>query len=144
MGVWGIVVTAASSWYLAGLSWTVSLVVYPAFARVGPREWQAYHLAHTRAIVPAVGPAWLAEAIGIVMWLSAPPNGTARPLAVCAVAAGATVVLTATLAIPAHAALATNFDRDAWIALQRSQSFRTAAWTIAALAATTALVKRLS
>jgi len=143
MGTWGIMLTLVATWYLTGLSITVWLVVYPAFEQVGAREWQAYHAAHMRRILPAVGPMWLVEAIGLLCWLAGPPPGTLFIAIICAVGALSTVVLTATSAVPAHAALSAGYERRVWQRLQRGHAQRTLAWALAALMATLAAIAQL-
>lgn len=43
-----IILLAAA--FMAGLSWFISVVHYPLFARVGTPEWTDYHAAHTAQI----------------------------------------------------------------------------------------------
>jgi len=139
VGFYGILIATAAGWYLAGLSWTISLVTYPAFSLVGKRKWRRYHDAHARRIVPAVGPMWAAQGLGIALWLSAPPHGTRPALVLTACAAAATAVVTAFAAIPAHAALARDYDPVADRRLARAHALRTIAWTVAALGSAAAL-----
>lgn len=132
---------AVGGWYLLGLSVTVALVVYPAFARVGAAEWFAYHRQHSSAIIRAVGPAWLVEGIATLGWLlqraSADGGGWLTVFAlVHAVAAAASVVLTVAGAVPRHQALAGGFDAVAHGRLLAVHRWRTAAWALAALSAT--------
>lgn len=136
---------AVSGWYLLGLSVTVALVVYPAFARVGAAEWSAYHRQHSSAITRAVGPAWLVEGAASVGWLlqraSADGDGWLTALAlVHAVAAAASVVLTVAGAVPRHQALAGGFDAVAHGRLLSAHRWRTVAWVLAAVTATLGLV----
>ena len=136
---------AVSGWYLLGLSVTVALVVYPAFARVGAVEWPAYHRQHSSTITRAVGPAWLVEGVATVGWLvqRAGGNGSGwlTVLAlVHAVAAAATVALTVAGAVPRHQALAGGFDPVAHGRLLTAHHWRTAAWALAAVTATLGLL----
>ena len=56
--VWLVVHLVATA-VLTGVAWVSLVVIYPAFALVGPAEWPGYHAAHvraiTRVIVAAVG-----------------------------------------------------------------------------------------
>lgn len=132
---------AVSGWYLLGLSVTVALVVYPAFARVGAAEWPDYHRQHSSAITRAVGPAWLVEGLATVGWLVQRGfvDGGAWLTALAlvhALAAAASVVLTVGGAVPRHQALAGGFDAGAHGRLLTSHRWRTLAWAIAAVTAT--------
>lgn len=144
---------AVSGWYLLGLSVTVALVVYPAFARVGPDRWPAYHRLHSSAITRAVGPAWLVEGVATAGWLidrlgwgwgwgwGGDGGGRLTVLALVHTAgAAATVGLTVAGAVPRHAALAAGFDRAAHGRLLVAHRWRTVAWTVAAVSATVALL----
>ncbi len=143
---------AISGWYLSGLAVTVALVVYPAFARVGPDRWVAYHRAHQRGVLAAVGPAWALEGVATLGWLlttlgSGSVPGTlaiwqtlSRTLAIGhALAAAATVAATVLAAVPAHGSLATGFRARAHRRLLRAHRGRTLAWLSAALLATAGL-----
>lgn len=136
---------AVSGWYLLGLSVTVALVVYPAFARVGAVQWPDYHRLHSSAITRAVGPAWLVEGVATAGWLidrlATGGGGRLTVLAqVHAAGAAATVLLTVAGAVPRHAALAGGFDRAAHGRLLVAHRWRTVAWTVAAVSATVALL----
>ena len=69
----------AATLYLWGVIWTVQLVHYPLFARVGPEQWAAYHAGHTRLMTAVVLPAMVTElgtsgllALSRPVWLSPP------------------------------------------------------------------------
>ena len=42
---WLLLATAALAWYHVGIVWLVQTVAWPNFARVGPGEFEDYHLA---------------------------------------------------------------------------------------------------
>ncbi|MCW2527930.1 MAG: hypothetical protein JWM76_2790 [Pseudonocardiales bacterium] len=46
-----------------GCQWTIRIVVYPQFAKVGPAEFAGYELAHQRRVTWAVGPLFAALVI---------------------------------------------------------------------------------
>ena len=130
-----------ASWYLVGLSLTVGLVVYPAFDLVGEAQWAAYHHHHVRRITWAVGPAWLAQALGLVWWLLRDHHRPSATWLVSAMFALAAVVLTVARAIPLHDRLASRFDARVAQQLRLAHGWRTACWLVAAIAATVALVR---
>ena len=121
---------AATTCFLAGLSWVVQLVVYPAFARVGAAEWPAYHEAHSRAMALAVGPVWALQGVVMAVVLVRDPGWDTLLLGVLA---AAPVALTVGGAVPVHTRLTTQ-DPLLLRRLQRVHTWRTAAWTLGAVA----------
>lgn len=118
----------AAACALAGLIWTVQVVVYPQFARVGAAEWAAYHAAHSARITWVVGPLMVAEA-GLALLLFAAAPAERRALALVALAlVGLAWAWTALVSVPLHGRLG-HFDPDAVAALVRTNWVRTAAWT---------------
>jgi len=120
-----ILVTAAASWYLVGLSVTVGLVTYPAFSLVGDGQWPSYHRHHSARISWAVGVAWVAQAVGLLWW--------------CGTATAAAVVITGLFAVGLHNRLGRERAPSALRSLNRVHTVRTVLWIVAALAVTAAL-----
>ena len=134
-----LVCTAA----LAGVGWTVQLVVYPAFALVGPQGWAAYHARHTRAITRAVALPWAVQGASTLGLLLRPPRagfGVSVALAALALAA---VVVTVASAVPAHGRLADGFGAVELRGLLRANLVRTLVWTAATVAAAVLLAPAL-
>lgn len=121
---------------LAGVGWIVQVVVYPAFALVGPTEWPAYHRQHLRRIGRVVGPPWLVQGVSTAALLLASP----WEFAALAVLAAAGVALTVVGAVPAHDRL--DADRDLR-RLLRANLFRSLVWTVATVVATAQLAAGL-
>jgi hypothetical protein len=118
--------------YMAGVSWLVSLVVYPAFLLVGEGEWARYHEAHTQRITPVVLPGMVVE-LGTSGWIAlAPPvDGVPTGLAWAGLAlAVASWALTGLVAVPDHGRLERG-GPDERIArrLIRGHHLRTLAWS---------------
>ena len=137
----GTSVTLISSVYLCGLSATVALVIYPSFAFVGEEHWLDFHRQHSTRITWAVGPAWLAQAGGLGIWLLRGPHQTWPSWIITATAAFAAVVLTMVAAVPIHSQLSHGFDETLHHRLLRYHWFRTLAWSLCAGGATWALVQ---
>lgn len=132
------VLAAGAGWALAGLAWTVRLVVYPAFSRVGVDSWSAYHSAHLRGMTLAVGPPWAAQGLAVLGLLLADPG----PLTwLHAGLAAVPVGLTVAAAVPLHRRLQRGPDPALLDRLIRVHSLRTAAWTAAAALATVLLLR---
>jgi hypothetical protein len=126
-----LLVHLVSTAALAGIAWTVQLVVYPAFASVGPQRWAEHHARHSRGITRVVALPWVAQGgstAGLLLW---PVAGWATSLGL-AVLALVTVVVTVASAVPAHGRLAGGV-RDADLRrLLRANLVRTVAWTASA------------
>jgi hypothetical protein len=128
-----LLVHAGATAYLAGLAWTVQLVVYPGFREVGPTPaWGAAHAAHTRRIVLAVGPAWAVQGGCVAVLLVLRPGPLVLAAAVLALV---TVLSTVAVQVPLHGRLAAGWDDAVGRRLLTSDRVRTAAWTAGAVCA---------
>ena len=139
----GVILAVIAGWYLTGLSVTVGFVVYPSFSLVGTEEWVQFHRHHSQKIAKAVGLPWLLEAVGLSVWLIEDPRSTLVMWVVSALAAIVTVVLTISVAVPAHNRISEEYASEAVHKLIRIHAIRTVAWAISALAATIALYQVL-
>lgn len=120
---------AAVTLVLVGLIWTVQVVHYPLFARVGPDAWVAFHAAHVERITWVVAPLMLAEAaLTIALFLPGSPVSlpAALGLAVPVIVAWCATML---VAVPLHQSLEGGFDRVAIDSLVSTNWLRTLAWT---------------
>ncbi len=136
-----LTVHAAAVWALAGISWTVQLVVYPGFLDVGPTgRWTAFHASHSRRIAYVVGPPWAVQGVTCALLLLRRPAGVPLALVLLAGALGlATVVLTVGVAVPLHARLV-PYDAAVARRLLRAHALRTTAWTVGGGCATAMLL----
>lgn len=120
----------ASSWFLAGLIWTIQVVHYPLFARVGREGFTAYESAHTRLITLVVGPAMLCEAAAAALLVVHRPRFVPAWSAWTLLALLAAVwVSTWALQVPMHAVLGRGFDDSAHERLVTTNWIRTLAWS---------------
>jgi len=123
---------AAVACALTGLIWTIQVVHYPLFARVGEAEWRAYEREHQRRITLVVAPLMLANvALAVALVLEAATALRWGNLALAAGVFGATALVYS----PLHGRLAAAPDRAAIDRLVTLNWGRTAAWTIQALVA---------
>jgi hypothetical protein len=114
---------------LVGLIWTIQVVHYPLFARVGAQEWAQYHAEHSGRITLLVGPLMLAE-VGLALALFAAAPAERRWLAFVAGALVAVVWgATAMLSVPLHGRLSGAPDLGLVAALVKTNWVRTVAWT---------------
>ena len=79
-----------ATWYLVGLIWTIQVVHYNLFDRVGQKEFKQYEADHNRLITPIVGPPMLIEIATAGLLLTMAPPGFPRW---AAVAGGAMVIM---------------------------------------------------
>lgn len=126
----------ATAW-LAGLIWTVQLVVYPGFAEVGTTAaWARAHGEHERRMTLAVGPPWAVQGLALLALLVRRPDGV--PLWLLALAAGlaaGSVAVTVLVSVPQHVRLGRGWDDGAWRRLMHTNWWRTASWTAGAVCA---------
>ena len=120
----------AATFAMAGVIWTVQLVHYPLFGRVGEAGFAAYAAGHATRITVLVGPLMLAElaTAAALVWV--------RPAAMPVWAAVVGLVLVVAIwvstwlvQVPLHAALARGLDATALDRLVATNWVRTAAWT---------------
>lgn len=115
-----------------GFQMTVTVVVYPALARVPAGQWVQAHRAHTRAITAVVALVYAGLALsGGWALLSGPDGWTLVALSATAVA----VLVTAIVAAPAHGRLSTGRDQALVVRLIRADRIRAVAAVTAAVAA---------
>lgn len=116
---------------LAGLSWVVQVVVYPAFLVVGPTPaWPEHHARHSARIAAVLLLPWAVQGATLAWLLLRPPPGVPSWLMVLAAALGlGTVVHTVAVAVPLHRRLGSGFSRPVAEHLVRTNRWRTALWT---------------
>lgn len=129
-----LVANVALGWFLAGLIWTIQVVHYPLFARVGREGFAAYEQSHAHLITLVVGPAMLAELLAAVALVALRPKGV--PAWACWASLALLAVIwasTAFIQVPCHNVLSRGFDADAHARLVSSNWIRTAAWSARAV-----------
>lgn len=96
----------------AGFQATVTVLVYPALARLPEDAWARGHAAHTRAITPLVavvyGALLVACAGAAISALRSADGAESFAVWVAVAASAAVLALTATLAAPTHSRLASG------------------------------------
>jgi hypothetical protein len=133
-----VAVLVAATWLHLGFQATVTLVVYPALARVPVDGWVVAHDRHSRAIAPLVAVVYGALVVGAVAVLTT----DVTPASLAAVVAAAVAVLTtAGLAAPLHGRLGQR-DQRLVVRLLAADRVRLGAAVVAALAAAVATVAR--
>ena len=127
-------VHTASTLILVGLIWTVQVVQYPLFSRVGMDAFPHFHTAHSRQITWVVAPLMIAELVtGLCLLVERPAQMAVVWVWLGLLLIAAIWLSTAFLQIPMHQVLGEGFDPEAHRFLVRSNWLRTIAWTLRAL-----------
>jgi hypothetical protein len=125
-----LLVHLAATWFLVGLIWTIQVVHYPLFAKVGAEGFAAYEASHSTLIGLVVMPLMLLELFTAFMLLAAPPAGIPTWVWWAGAALVGIIWLTTFfVSVPQHARLATGFDAQAHAILVSTNWIRTLAWT---------------
>jgi hypothetical protein len=125
-----VVVHAASTLFLAGVIWTIQVVHYPLFARLGPAGFAAAMADHGRRISGVVMAPWALQGVTTVWLLVRPPVGVPTVLIwSAAVLAAVPVAVTLAASVPAHRELGNGFDPAVHARLLATNWLRTVAWT---------------
>lgn len=129
--LWSLsVASLAVSACLSGLIWTVQLVQYPLFAKVGADAFRVYHALHSLRISWVVVPLMLLELL-LAVALAVRGCGVAPSWWIAAISALVLVVWLSTfgLQVPCHRRLGQGFDLSIWQRLVVTNWIRTAAWS---------------
>lgn len=135
----------AATWFLVGLIWTIQVVHYPLFARVGSDGFSGYQSAHSTLITQVVGPLMLLELVTGFFLLLAPPAGF--PVWVWWAGMGLVGLIwftTAFVSVPLHGRLSGGFEARAHASLVGTNWIRTLAWTTRGLLLLWAFSARLN
>lgn len=125
-----LLANSASTWFLTGLIWTIQVVHYPLFAKVGRANFVDYESFHTRLITLVVGPAMLIELLASMAMLMVRPRCVPLWTAWLGLAMLAGIwISTATVQVPMHAVLSKGFDDSAHARLVTSNWIRTILWS---------------
>lgn len=114
--------------FLAGLIWTVQLILYPAFAYSDPRQFASLHAMHSSKITAVVGPAMTLELVTAIALFFQEMSHWIWSLNL------ASIVLiwlwTAFVSMPIHQGLSQGFELDRINRLVRTNWLRTIVWTL--------------
>lgn len=130
MGLLILLANVAAVIFMTGFIWTVQLVHYPLFDRVGEEAFPAYETAHNRLFFLVAGPGILATLATAVLLIFVRPQQVPLAAVILGLALFAVIVVsTALFQAPQHQALSGGFDRDAYNFLLNTNWIRTAAWS---------------
>ena len=130
VGLLILLANVAAVIFMTGFIWTVQLVHYPLFDRVGEEAFPAYETAHNRLFFLVAGPGILATLATAVLLIFVRPQQVPLAAVILGLALFAVIVVSTTLfQAPQHQALSGGFDRDAYNFLLNTNWIRTAAWS---------------
>ncbi len=125
-----VTVHVAATMAMVGLMWTVHLVHYPLFAKVGTDAYPAYQADHIDRIGVVLVLPWGLEGAAIVALLALGWRNRIRPLAIVgAVLMVLILFVTAVWAAPVHGELLDGFDVEQHDTLMNANLVRTLLWT---------------
>lgn len=125
-----LLVHAFAAVFMTGLIWTIQLVHYPLFAKVGAEAFHGYELDHMRRITWIVGPAMFIKAASMAaLFVVAPPTVPRWMLLLAGALLLAIWVSTAVLQGPMHVSLSRQYDPRVIDRLVNTNWIRTIAWT---------------
>lgn len=120
----------AATLFLWGVIWTIQVVHYPLFARVGAAHWAEYHAAHTRLIIFVVLPAMVTEISTSGLLVLSRPSWLSPLLLWAGFACAVTTwAVTFFISVPLHGTLSRGFAASAIARLVAANWLRTAFWT---------------
>lgn len=125
-----LVVHAAATWFMVGLIWTIQLVHYPLFSRVGEEGFTSYESEHaTRMVRLLAVPAMVEVVTGALLVWSRPP-GVGLPIVLISGSLLAAVwITTALVQVAQHRHLHEGKDQESIERLVATNRVRTALWS---------------
>lgn len=118
---------AASTWALVGLIWTIQVVHYPLFSRVGEEQFPIYEREHCRRITWIVAPMMLVELVtAYLLWRADPGLYQTAGLVIV----GSLWGVTGLFFTPLHNRLSNGFEPRAHDLLVWANWLRTALWSV--------------
>lgn len=120
---------AAFTFILIGLIWTIQLVHYPLFAKVGKEDFPLYHSAHSTQITILVLPLMLVELFSSIYIVSFLQDSKYHAQCIGLICLGIVWLSTFVLQVPLHKRLTAGFDLSLVRTLVKTNWVRTIAWT---------------
>jgi hypothetical protein len=134
-----VMVHLAATWFMVGLIWTIHVVHYPLFPKVGDATYVEFQAAHVERIGALLLLPWAVEGITAAAILLAAFVARDRqflvPAVVGAVAMGVVLAVSGFWSAPAHGELADGFDADVHSRLMAADLIRTLAWSVRGICA---------
>ncbi|MCD0459520.1 hypothetical protein [Roseiconus lacunae] len=123
-------INVLSTWYMVGVIWTVQLVHYKLFNRIGSEQFVGYEKAHCNAMSFVVIPAMLPELASSIWLALATPTGLSNwAMSIGLVAVILIWVSTFALQVPCHQRLTCQFTETDYRRLVGTNWIRTVLWS---------------
>jgi len=116
------------TWGMIGVMAVIDLVHYPLFARVGLDTWTDFHNEHSRRMLSPLAILWTGELLSGIGILALGNSETLLPALIGIALTGATLGITAFMAVPRHQALAAGFDAEVHRSLMSADRARFTVW----------------
>lgn len=133
---YALLADVAASVYMAGVIWTVQLVHYFLFDKVGAAGWATYHRLHGEQMSLVVLLPMVVQLGASCLLAWSPPGVAGVPRFVWLLGAALVVGtwgVTFFVSVPLHGKLAGAFDANACRHLVQTNWIRTALWTVQAV-----------
>ncbi len=125
-----LIISAAATWAMVGLIWTIQLVHYPMLASYSAMAPRAAAVEHQRRISRVVGPLMASEGVTtLVLLVDRPDTMSATCAFVAAALLGIALGSTILVQVPLHTLLAEGSDDRAAERLITTNWLRTIAWS---------------
>lgn len=125
-----LLVNVAAVLFMTGFIWTMQLVHYPLFNRVGADAFPGYEADHNRLFFLVAGPGIILTLVtGVTLLFVRPAKIPLAAAIVGLLLFTAIVISTVLLQAPQHAILNGGFDRNAYEFLLKTNWIRTVAWS---------------
>jgi hypothetical protein len=125
-----LLVQTAAAWYMVGFIWTMQVLHYPLFDRVGSDAFAAYETEHNRRFGALVGPGIVLVAVTAVIQLFVRPASSVLAAAIGELVLLIVIIVSTVLyQAPQHGRLSSGFNPAAYRTLVNSNWVRTIAWT---------------
>ena len=126
-----LLLSSVSTVFNTGLIWTIQLLHYPGFLKVGSSHHQDYHQFHMNAITPLVGISMTIElfsSLSLLFFLNEVPSKPMYWLGVLLLIA--IWLHTALIAVPLHSQLSQHFELEIAQKLIDTNWWRTFFWSL--------------
>ena len=134
-----VIAHVIATWFMVGLIWTIHVVHYPLFTKVGDAAFIAYESEHVDRIGKLLFVPWLTEGITLLalLWLAfiVGRRELRTPVFIGAVAMAVVLGISGFWSAPAHGELMKGFDSSVHSRLMTADLIRTLAWTVRGLTA---------
>ena len=134
-----LIVHLASTLFMVGLIWTIHVVHYPSFARVGETTYVAFQSEHVNRIGKLLLVPWLTEGVtllGVLLLAFLGNHHRLRfPVFLNGLGMAIALVISGVWSAPAHGELSDGFIQSVHDRLMTANLVRTLAWTLCGISA---------